>query len=386
MRQVYLDHNATTPVLPEVLEVMLRYYGEDFGNPSSVHRYGRRTRVAIDDTRDCVADMLGTPAAAIFFSSGGTEANNTILKGVAAALQGHGRHLVTSQIEHPAVLDTCAYLAHQGYTVTYVPVDEHGVVDPEAVREALTDETILVSIMYANNETGVIQPIADIARLVRQRGILMHTDAVQAFGKMPLRVDELEVDFLSFSGHKLYAPKGIGGWYARPGAPLHPLLHGGHQERGIRSGTEHVAGIVALGKACAIAVSDMHQEWERQQQLQQRLEHGIREQIPEVRIQGAEAPRLPNTTNVAFAGVEGEALLMSLDLQGVALSTGSACSSGSLEPSHVLRAMGVPAAYLYGALRCSLGRGTTLADIAYVLEILPGIVQHTRGLSPSFAP
>ena len=386
MRQVYLDHNATTPVLPEVLEVMLRYYREDFGNPSSVHRYGRRTRVAIDDTRDCVADMLGAPAAAIFFSSGGTEANNTILKGVAAALQGHGRHLVTSQIEHPAVLDTCAYLAHQGYMVTYVPVDEHGVVDPEAVWEALTDETILVSIMYANNETGVIQPIADIARLVRQRGILMHTDAVQAFGKMPLRVDELGVDFLSFSGHKLYAPKGIGGWYARPGAPLHPLLHGGHQERGIRSGTEHVAGIVALGKACAITVRDMHQEWERQQQLQQRLEHGIREQIPEVRIQGAEAPRLPNTTNVAFAGVEGEALLMSLDLQGVALSTGSACSSGSLEPSHVLRAMGVPAAFLYGALRCSLGRGTTLADIAYVLEILPGIVQHTRGLSPSFAP
>ena len=216
MRQVYLDHNATTPVLPEVLEVMLRYYREDFGNPSSVHRYGRRIRVAIDDTREGVADMLGAPAAAIFFSSGGTEANNTILKGVAAALTGQGRHLVTSQIEHPAVLDTCAYLAHQGYTVTYVPVDEHGVVDPEAVRDALTDETILVSIMYANNETGVIQPIADIARLVRQRGVLMHTDAVQAFGKMPLRVDELGVDFLSFSGHKLYAPKGIGGWYARP--------------------------------------------------------------------------------------------------------------------------------------------------------------------------
>ncbi len=386
IRQVYLDHNATTPVLPEVLEVMLRYYREDFGNPSSVHRYGRRVCVAIDDPRDCVADLLGAPAAAIFFSSGGTEANNTILKGVAAALKGRGKHLVTSQIEHPAVLDTCAYLAHQGYTVTYVPVDEHGVVDPEAVREALTDETILVSIMYANNETGVIQPLADIARLVRQRGILMHTDAVQAFGKMPLRVDELGVDFLSFSGHKLYAPKGIGGWYARPGAPLHPLLHGGHQERGMRSGTEHVAGTIALGKACAIAVSDMRQEWERQQQLQQHFEHGIREQIPEVRIQGSEAPRLPNTTNVAFAGVEGEALMMSLDLQGVALSTGSACSSGSLEPSHVLRAMGVPEAYLYGALRCSLGRGTTLADIEYVLEILPGIVQHARGLSLSFAP
>jgi len=385
MRQVYLDHNATTPVLPEVLEVMLRYYREDFGNPSSVHRYGRRARVAIDDTRDSVADLLGAPASAIFFSSGGTEANNTILQGVAAARQGQGKHLVTSQIEHPAVLDTCAYLAEQGYRVTYVPVDEHGVVNPEVVRDALTDETILVSIMYANNETGVIQPIADIAPLVRQRGILMHTDAVQAFGKMPLRVDELGVDFLSFSGHKLYAPKGIGGWYARPGAPLHPLLHGGHQERGMRSGTEHVAGIAALGAACAVARRDMRQEWERQQQLQQRLEHGIREQIPEVRIQGAEAPRLPNTTNVAFAGVEGETLMMSLDLQGVALSTGSACSSGSLEPSHVLRAMGVPAPYLYGALRCSLGRGTTLADIEYVLEILPGIVQQTRALSTSFA-
>jgi cysteine desulfurase len=386
MHQVYLDHNATTPVLPEVLEVMLRYYREDFGNPSSVHRYGRRARVAIDDTRDCVADMLGAPASTIFFSSGGTEANNTILQGVAAGLKERGHHLVTSQIEHPAVLDTCAYLVQQGYTVTYVPVDEHGVVDPEAVREALTDETILVSVMSANNETGVLQPIADIARLVHQRGILMHTDAVQAFGKMPLRVDELGVDFLSFSGHKLYAPKGIGGWYARPGVPLHPLLHGGHQERGMRAGTEPVAGIAAFGKACAIAMSDMRQEWERQQQLQQRLEHGLREQIAAVRIQGVEVARLSNTTNIAFAGVEGEALLMSLDLQGVALSTGSACSSGSLEPSHVLRAMGVPAPYLYGALRCSLGRGTTLTDIEYVLELLPGIVQHARALSPSFAP
>jgi cysteine desulfurase len=381
MRHVYLDHNATTPVLPEVLEVMLRYYREDFGNPSSVHRYGRRARVAIDDTRDCVADMLGAPAAAIFFSSGGTEANNTILKGVATALKGRGRHLVTSQIEHPAVLDTCAYLAQQGYTITYVPVDAHGVVDPEAVREALTDETILVSIMYANNETGVIQPIADIARLVRARGIAMHTDAVQAFGKMPCRVDELGVDFLSFSGHKLYAPKGTGGWYARPGLPLHPLLHGGHQERGIRSGTEHVAGIAAFGKACTIAVSDLRQEWERQQQLQQRLEHGLQEHISGVRIQGGEAPRLPSTTNIAFAGVEGETLMMSLDLQGVAISTGSACSSGSLEPSHVLRAMGVPEPYLYGALRFSLGRGTTLADIEYVLDMLPSIVQNTRALS-----
>ena len=380
MRQIYLDHNATTPVLPEVLEAMLPYYREAFGNPSSVHRYGRHTRVAVDEARDAVAALLEAPSSSLVFCSGGTEANNTILKGVAAAYRERGRHLVTSQIEHPAVLDTCAYLAQQGYEITYVPVDAQGVVAPEAVREALTDETILVSIMYANNEVGTLQPVAEIARLVRERGILMHTDAVQAFGKLPLRIEDLGVDLLSFSGHKLYAPKGIGGWYARSPQVLHPLLHGGHQERGMRSGTENVAGLVALGKACAIAARDMAQEWERQQQLQQRLEHGVQELIADVRIQGAEVARLPNTTNVAFAGVEGEALMMSLDLQGVAISTGSACSSGSLEPSHVLRAMGVSEAYLYGALRFSLGRGTTPADIEYVLDILPDIVKNARSL------
>jgi cysteine desulfurase len=386
MRQVYLDHNATTPLLPEVLEVMLRYYQRDFGNPSSVHRYGRQARVAIDDARDCVAHLLGAPPSSIVFCSGGTEANNTILKGIAAALKERGRHVVTSQIEHPAVLDTCAYLAQQGYEITYVPVDTHGIVDPEAVRDALTDETILVSIMHANNETGTVQPIAEIARLVHERGILMHTDAVQTFGKLPFNVDELGVDFLSFSGHKLYAPKGIGGWYTHPQAPLSPLLHGGHQERGWRSGTENVAAIAALGKACDIAQGDMLQEWERQRQLQQSLEHGLRERIPDLRIQGEGVARLPNTTNVAFANAEGEALLMSLDLQGVAISTGSACSSGSLEPSHVLRAMHVPASYLHGALRLSLGRSTTPDDIAYVLEILPGIVENARAQSPMPAP
>jgi cysteine desulfurase len=386
MRQVYLDHNATTPVLPEVLEVMLRYYREDFGNPSSVHRYGRQARVAVDEARDQVAQLLGAPAACVFFSSGGTEANNTILKGVAAALKDRGRHLVTSQIEHPCVLDTCAYLARQGYRITYVPVDAQGVVDPEAVRAALTDETILVSIMHANNEVGTLQPIADIARLAHERGILVHTDAVQSFGKIPLHVEALGVDFLSFSGHKVYAPKGVGGWYAHPRAAVHPLLHGGHQERGMRSGTENVAAIAALGKACDIARRDLPQEGERQRQLRQCLEHGLQEHIPKVRIQGDGAARLPNTTNVAFANVEGETLLMSLDLQGVGISTGSACSSGSLEPSHVLQAMGVLEAYLHGALRLSLGRETSLADIEYVLAILPGIVARARALSAAFAP
>ena len=383
MRHIYLDHNATTPVLPEVLEVMLQYYRAEYGNPSSVHRYGRQARVAVDDARDYVAQLLGAPAASITFCSGGTEANNTILKGVAAALRDRGQHIITSQIEHPCVLDTCAALARQGYTISYVPVDAHGVVDPEAVREALTEETILVSIMHANNEVGTLQPIAEIARLAQARGVLLHTDAVQSVGKIPLNVVELGVDFLTFSGHKLYAPKGIGGWYARSRTALPPLLHGGHQERGLRSGTENVAAIAALGKACEIAWRDMASEGERQHQLQQRLEHGLRERIPDVRIQGEGAARLPSTTNAAFANVEGETLLMGLDLQGVYISTGSACSSGSLEPSHVLQAMGVPEAYLHGALRLSLGRATSHADIEYVLEMLPGIVEQARMLFPA---
>ena len=386
LRHVYLDHNATTPVLPEILAVLHRYYDQDFGNPSSVHRYGRAVRVAVDDARDQVAHLLGAPASSIFFSSGGTEANNTILKGVAAAYNDRGRHLVTSAIEHPCVLDTCTYLAQQGYTITYVPVGPAGVVDPEAVRAALTDETILVSIMHANNEVGTLQPVAEIAKIVRQHGALMHTDAVQSFGKLPLRVEALGVDFLTFSGHKLYAPKGIGGWYARPGVSFPPLIHGGHQERGMRSGTENVAGIAALGKACDLAGGDMAPEAERQQQLRHRLEQGIVATIPEVRLQGATAARLPNTSNIAFAHVEGESLLMSLDLHGVGISTGSACSSGSLEPSHVLQAMRVPDEYLHGALRFSLGRSTSVEDIDYVLAILPRIVEQARAMAPTFTP
>ena len=378
MRQIYLDHNATTPVHPEVREVLMACYENDFGNPSSVHRYGRRTRVQIDEARDTVASLLGAAAASVFFCSGGTEANNTIIKGVAHSRQDRGRHIITSSTEHPAVLDACANLAQRGFEVTYLPVDGAGVVDLQALEAALTDETTLVSVMHANNETGVIQPIADIARLAHEHGALMHTDAVQSFGKMPLHIDDLDVDFLSFSGHKLYAPKGIGGWYARTSTALRPLVHGGHQERGLRSGTENVAGIVALRKACELAARDMQAEWERLQALQQRLEHGILEAIPGACVQSAAASRLPNTTNVAFAEVEGETLLMSLDLQGVAISTGSACSSGSLEPSHVLKSMAVPETHLYGALRLSMGRDTTPDDIDYVLDLLPDMVKHAR--------
>ena len=378
MRYVYMDHNATTPVLPDVLDAMLPFQREVFGNPSSVHRYGRRARVAVDDARDAVAEVLGAPPSSVIFSSGGTEASNTVIKGVAQAHRERGRHLVTSQIEHPAVLDACGALERQGYEVTYVPVDQRGVVDPQAVRDSLTDQTILVTIMLANNEVGTLQPIPDIAAAAHERGALMHTDAVQALGKVALSVDDLAVDFLTFSGHKVYAPKGIGGWYERSAATLQPLLHGGHQERGRRSGTENVPGIAALGKACAIAGRDLAAEGERQRQLQQRLEHGIRERIGNVRIQGEEAPRLPGTTNASFGATEGEALMMSLDLQGVAISTGSACSSGSLEPSHVLRAMRVQPPFLHGALRFSLGRSTTADDVDYVLDILPDIVAQAR--------
>lgn len=385
MRQVYLDYNATTPVHLDVIEVMLTYCREKFGNPSSVHRYGRQARVAVDEARDCIAAMLGVASSTICFTSGGTESNNMIIKGVAAAQKDRGRHIVTSAIEHPAVLDPCADLARQGYEITYAPVTADGVVEPEAIREALTDETILLSIMHANNETGVIQPIADIAALAHERGILMHTDAVQTFGKLSLNIDELGVDFLSFSGHKLYAPKGIGGCYMRSEVPLQPLLYGGHQERGRRSGTENVPGIVALGKACDIAQRDMPQEWARQARLQQDFECGLRERLADIRVQGEGVARLPNTTNVAIAGVEGEALLMGLDLQGIAVATGSACSSGSLEASHVLQAMAVPALYLHGALRFSVGRLTTEEDIDYVLRVMPDIVRQARSLSPAFA-
>ena len=297
---------------------------------------------------------------------------------MAQARRERGRHLVTSQIEHPAVLDACGALERQGYEITYVPVDERGVVDPQAVRDSLTDQTILVTVMLANNEVGTLQPITDIAAAAHERGALVHTDAVQALGKVALSVDDLGVDFLTFSGHKVYAPKGIGGWYERSAAALQPLLHGGHQERGRRSGTENVPGIAALGTACVIAGRDLAAEGERQRQLQQRLEHGIRERIGDVRIQGEEAPRLPGTTNASFGATEGEALMMSLDLQGVGISTGSACSSGSLEPSHVLRAMRVKPPYLHGALRFSLGRSTTADDVDYVLDILPDIVAQAR--------
>ena len=382
MRKVYLDHNATTPIHPEVLEALLPYYREHFGNASSIHAYGRQARAAMEAARAQVAALLKADPTEILFTSGGSEADNFAIKGVASSRKDRGRHIITSQVEHPAVVETCQSLEPLGYEVTYLPVDEGGLVEPEDVRAAIRDDTILITIMYANNEVGTIEPIPEIGRIAKEHGILFHTDAVQSLAKTNTDVEELGVDLLSFSAHKLYGPKGTGGIYVRKGTELPPLIAGGHQERGLRAGTENVAGIVALGKACEIAHRDYESEVQQLTMLRDRLQHGIIERVPKVRRNGHEDRRLPTTTNLSFEAIEGEALLINLDLMGIAVSTGSACSSGSVEPSHVLKAMHVPPEYIQGSIRFSVGRENTVEDIDYVLEQLPPIVEKLRGMSP----
>lgn len=379
MQRIYLDHNATTPVDEEVLEAMAPFVQKQFGNPSSLHHWGREARRAVEQAREEVALLIGAEdPAEIFFTSGGSEADNLALKGVAFPYWKQGKQIITSQVEHPAVLSTCRLLETYGYRVTYLPVDRYGQVDPADLEAALTPETILVSIMHANNEVGTIQPVAELATLAKEKGVLFHTDAVQSVGKIPVDVKALGVDLLSLSGHKLYAPKGIGALYVRKGTPLWPLISGGHQEEGLRAGTENVAGIVALGKACAIARRVMKQEGERLARLRDRLQEGICTTIPGVSLNGHPTQRLPTTVNLSFHGVEGEALLIHLDLQGVAVSTGSACSSGRLEPSHVLEAMGLTPEESKSAIRFSLGRGNTEEEITSVLDLLPPIVEQLR--------
>lgn len=382
MRRVYLDNNATTPVHPEVLEAILPFYRENFGNPSSIHYLGRSVRVAVDEAREKVASLLGAGPSDVVFTSGGTESDNFALKGVAFANQQRGKHMITSMIEHPAILDTCKYLEKLGFMVTYLRPDRYGIIDPEQVREAITKATILVSIMHANNEIGTIQPIAEIAEITREKKVYFHTDAVQSLGKISTNVDQLGVDLLSLSGHKLYAPKGIGALYIRKGTKMHPLLHGGHQEKRRRSGTENIPGIIALGAACHLAESEISREAEYLTGLRDKLHEGIVKRIPHVQLNGHPVKRLPGTLNISFKFVEGESLLINLDLKGVAISTGSACSSGSLEPSHVLQAIGVPHEVIHGSLRFSLGRMNTADDIDYVLEVLPPIVDKMRAMSP----
>ena len=379
-RRVYLDHNASTPVHPEVVAEMLPYFGEVFGNPSSVHAFGREARDAVDAARDRVAAFLRARPDEIVFTSGGTESDNFGVKGLAWAA-GRG-HVITSKIEHHAVLRTGQALEAQGFAVTYLPVDEYGMIDPDDVRRALRDDTIAISIMHANSEVGTIQPVRAIGALARERGVPFHVDAVQTFGKIDIDVNACNIDLLSFSGHKIYGPKGVAGLYIRKGTRMVSVQHGGEHERRRRAGTENVPGIVGLGKAVEIRARDMKDEAARLTALRDRLWEGIRDRVPDVRLNGHPTERVPGTANIAYKHVESESIVLGLDLKGIAVSAGSACTAGSVEPSYVLVAMGVPIEWAMGAVRSSLGRSTTAEDIEYVIESVEPIVRKLRAALP----
>ncbi|KPJ58965.1 MAG: cysteine desulfurase [Latescibacteria bacterium DG_63] len=384
MRNVYLDYNATTPVHPEVAGAMLPFLRERFGNPSSVHAFGQDAKQALDDARRTVASALGAKADEITFTSGATEADNLAVTGVASALCEKGRHIITSKIEHHAVLAPCEHLARIGFEITEVPCDSSGVVDPADVKKAVRKDTTLITIMHVNNEIGTIQPIVEIGKIARERGIVFHTDAVQSVGKLPLDMNTMNVNLLSLSAHKIYGPKGVGVLYVKRGTPLTPLVFGGSHERKRRAGTENLPGIVGLAKAVEIVTQDVEARNAGMLALRSKLEEGIKSSISHVRLNGHSTKRVSSTSNVSFEFIEGESLLLSLDMEGVAVSSGSACTSGSLEPSHVLIAMGVPPEIAQGSLRISLGRDTTEDDIDYVLEILPATVEKLRSMSPLF--
>ena len=379
-RRVYLDHNASTPVHPEVLEAMLPYFSDQFGNPSSIHGFGREARDGVEAARERVAHFLRVGKDEIVFTSGGTESDNAAVKGIAAA-RSRG-HIVTSAVEHHAVLRSVQALEKGGFDATYVPVDGHGMVDPDDVRRALRPDTIVVSIMHANSEVGTIQPVGAIGRLTREREIPFHVDAVQTFGKLPLDLDALGIDLLSFSSHKIYGPKGIAGLYIRKGTKMASVQHGGEHERRRRAGTENVPGIIGLGKAVEVRARDMAAEETRVRALRDRLWAGLERRVPEIRLNGHPTERLPGTCNVCFRHIESESIVLGLDLKGVAVSAGSACTSGSIEPSHVLVAMGVPLDWAMGAVRCSLGWTTTAEDVDYVLDCVEPLAGKLRELSP----
>jgi cysteine desulfurase len=380
--RVYFDHNATTPVDPAVAEVVARVLCEDFGNASSVHHFGQRAKGILDEARTGVADLLHAEASEVVFTSGGTEADNFAIRGVAEALEPTGRrHLIASAIEHEAVLNTFKALTRRGWKTTLLPVDATGIVRPDALEAALTGETALVSVMHANNEIGTIQPIAELARVAHARGALFHTDAVQSVAKIPVDVRALGVDLLSLSAHKFNGPKGVGALWIKRGTRITAILTGGKHERNRRAGTENVAGLAGLGAAAALGARKMEAEGTRLAALRNRLENEVLARVPRTAINGALEARVPNTTNISFEGVEAESLLIALDLEGVAVSTGSACSSGTLEPSHVLRAMGFPAHRTQNSIRMSLGAGNTDEQVDYVLEKLPRIVEKLRALT-----
>ncbi|TDT61996.1 cysteine desulfurase NifS [Fonticella tunisiensis] len=383
-RIVYMDHAATTYVKPEVLEAMLPYFTEQFGNPSSVYTLGRKSRSAIEEAREKVAKAIGALPEEIYFTGGGSEADNWAIKGAAFANRAKGNHIITSKIEHHAILNTCEFLEKQGFEVTYVSVDENGVIDLEELKNSITDKTILISIMFANNEIGTIQPIEEIGRIAKERGIIFHTDAVQAIGNVEINVKDMNIDMLSLAAHKFYGPKGVGALYVRKGIRIENLIHGGGQERKRRGGTENLPGIVGLGKAIELATADIEGHNARIRALRDRLLNGILEKIPYTKLNGHPEKRLPGNINVSFKFIEGEGLLLLLDQSGIYGSTGSACSSGSLDPSHVLLAIGLPHEIAHGSLRLSLGDKNTEEDVDYVLDVLPKIVQRLRDMSPLY--
>lgn len=385
MNRVYLDYNATTPVEPEALDAMLPYFSGEFGNAASIHTFGQKARAAVETAREQVAALIGARPQEVIFTSGGTESDNHAIFGIVEAASGAAKHVITTAIEHEAVLNACQALEKEGVAVTYLPVDRDGRIHLDDLRLAVRPETVLITIMHANNELGTVQSLEEIGRIAREADVYFHTDAVQSAGKIPIDVNKLQVDLLSLSGHKLYASKGIGALYIRGGTRVRQLLYGGHHQRGFRPGTENVAGIVGLGKAAEIARRSLEGDGTRLSALRDELEHGLVQRVPHSRVNGGGAPRTPNTTNLVFPGVEGEALLIALDLKGLACSTGAACSSGAVEPSHVLTAIGLPAEEARASLRFSLGRHTTQSEIDFALEVVPSAVEHLRKLSPTFS-
>ncbi|MFZ5647914.1 MAG: cysteine desulfurase NifS [Bacillota bacterium] len=383
MRRIYFDHSATTPVRPEVVEAMCDYLKENFGNPTSLHYFGRQVRKGVEEAREKVARAIGANPNEVVFTSGGTEADNMAIHGVAYSNKNRGNHIITSAVEHHAVLNTVKALGKEGFTVTILPVDKYGMVSVDDVAAAITDKTILITIMHANNEVGTIMPIKEIGKLARSKGIIFHTDAVQSFGKIPVDVNELGVDLLTVSGHKIYGPKGIGALYIRKGTRWRQtLMHGGAQERLRRAGTENVPGIIGFGVAAELAMANMDKESEYLRGLRDRLIKEVTGRISHVKVTGHPAMRLPNHASFTFEFIEGESMLLSLDMKGIAASSGSACTSGSLEPSHVLLSMGIPHEIAHGSIRITLGIDNRPEDIDYFMEVMPPIVERLRAMSP----
>lgn len=381
---IYLDHAATTATRPEVIEAMLPYFSESYGNASSVYDFAAKSKNAIQRARKIIGDALGVPEQDIYFTAGGSEADNWAIKSTAEAYRSKGNHIITSKIEHHAVLHTCQYLEKKGYEVTYLDVDEDGLVKPEDLEAAIRPDTILVTIMFANNEIGTIEPIKELGAIAHKHGVLFHTDAVQAFGQVPIHADEMNIDMLSASGHKLNGPKGIGFLYIRKGLKIGPFIHGGAQERRRRAGTENVPGIVGLGKAVEIALATMEERTAKEKELRDYLMDRIMKEIPYTRVNGSRTKRLPANVNFSFQFIEGESLLIMLDMEGICASSGSACTSGSLDPSHVLLAIGLPHEIAHGSLRLTLGEENTKEDIDFVIEQLKKIVSRLRDMSPLY--